>query len=125
MNNWDFHGLQMDYSSMYEGNDHPSDIDMFYLGRKNFLILCEFKNERGELRDGQRKLLEKLINGWKYDGLVIFAQHDQYVQYGGTKVDVPELYISEMYYKCRGKWEIPKRPTQIKEVIKYFKGEKR
>ena len=57
--NWDFHNLYMDYSSMYNTNDHPSDIDMFYIGKDNILIIGEIKNEKGKLLKGQRKILEK------------------------------------------------------------------
>lgn len=120
INNWKYHDLHMDFSSMYEGNRHPSDIDMIYVGRSRFLIIGEIKNECGTLKDGQRRLLENIVNGWKYDGLCMYITHDKYAQYGDTEVDVSECYVKEIYYKKTGKWSIPKRQTQVKEVIKYY-----
>lgn len=59
--NWNEHSLYMDFSEMAtDSRPQPSDIDMFYLGANNTLILGEIKNERGELKDGQRRLLERL-----------------------------------------------------------------
>ena len=43
--NWNYKNLHLDYSSMYEGNKHPSDIDLFYLAKNDTLILGEIKNE--------------------------------------------------------------------------------
>ena len=43
--NWNYKNLKLDYSSMYSGNNHPSDIDMFYLTNNETLILGEIKNE--------------------------------------------------------------------------------
>ena len=105
---------------MYEGGNHPSDIDMFYIGRDKFLILGEIKNECGELKDTQRRLLETLINGWKSDGMVLFITHDKYVQYGDTEVDVSECYVKEIFYKRTGKWTTPKRPTKVRQIIEYY-----
>ena len=118
--NWEYHSLRMDYSSMYKGNHHPSDIDMFYIGRDKFLIIGEIKNERGELKDGQRHILETLLNGWKADGVILYITHDKYAQNGDTTVDVPECYVNEIYYKVLGEWTKPKRPTKVKEVIEYY-----
>lgn len=117
---WDFHDLRMDFSSMYEGSNHPSDIDMFYIGRDHFLIIGEIKNERGHLKDGQRRILEKLINGWKDDGMVLYITHDKYVQNGDREVDVSECYVKEIYYKKTRRWTEPRKPTKVKEVIKYY-----
>lgn len=106
---------------MYRGNAHPSDIDMFFIGKDKFLIIGEIKNERGTLTDGQRRLLELLINGWKYDGLAIFITHDKYVQNGDREVDVSECYIKELYWKSLGKWVLPKHPTKVKDIIEYYR----
>lgn len=117
MNNWDFHSLRMDFSSMYEGNHHPSDIDMFYLGANDFLILGEIKNESGELKDGQRRMLERLINGWKSDGMVLYITHDKYVQNGDTVVNVAECRVKEVYRKGHECWESPRGVTKVKDII--------
>lgn len=116
--NWNYHNLYMDYSSYTESNEHPSDIDMFYIGKNNMLIVGEIKNELGKLEGGQRKLYEKLVDGWKYDGIALFIVHDKYVQNGDKKVDVPECKVREYYYK--GNWHKPKRDLKVKEVLKKY-----
>jgi len=121
--NWNYHNLYMDYSSYTESNDHPSDIDMFYIGENNFLIVGEIKNELGKLIGGQRKLYEKLIDGWKYDGIALFIVHNKYVQNGDKKVDVPNCKVREYYYN--GKWYKTKCEIKVKYILdKYYKKEK-
>lgn len=120
--NWNFHNLYMDYSSYTDKNDHPSDIDMFYIGKDNTLIVGEIKNEQGKLIGGQRTLYEKLVDNWKYDGIALFIVHDKYVQNGDKKVDVPECMIREYYYNH--KWNIPKTETKVKDVLNKYKKEK-
>ena len=122
INNWNYHNLYMDYSSYTETNEHPSDIDMFYIAENNMLIVGEIKNERGKLIGGQRKLYEKLIDGWKYKGIALFIVHNKYVQNGDKKVDVPNCKVREYYYK--GSWHKPKKELLVKEVLsKYIKKE--
>lgn len=122
IHNWNYHNLYMDYSSMYD-KDHPSDIDMFYIGKDDILIIGEIKNEKGSLLNGQRRLLEKVINNWKYDGICLYITHNKYVQYGDTKVDVPECYVKEYYWKKLKKWVKPQKDIKVKEVLeKYKKG---
>ncbi len=116
--NWNFHNLYMDYSSYTESNNHPSDIDMFYIGKNNTLIVGEIKNERGRLIGGQRKLYEKICNNWKYDAIALFIIHDKYVQKGDKKVDVPNCTIREYYYK--GNWHIPIEETKVRDVLKKY-----
>ena len=118
--NWDFHNLRMDYSSMFEGNDHPSDIDMLYLGKDGTLILGEIKNERGVLRGGQRKLLESLVNGWSGDGLVLYITHDKYWQDGDTEVNVAECKVQLVYFKSEGRWRAPAREITVKEALEHW-----
>ena len=121
--NWDFHNLYMDYSSMYRGTNHPSDIDMFYIGKDNVLIIGEIKNEKGKLMEGQRRLLERLINGWKDDGLILFIVHNKYVQNGDKKVNVPECYVKEYYWKKNKRWMIPREKIKVKEVLDIYRNE--
>ena len=117
--NWNYHNLYMDYSSYANTNNHPSDIDMFYIGKDKTLIVGEIKNELGKLVGGQRKLYEQLIDGWKYDGIALFIVHDKYVQRGDTKVDVPNCLVREYYYK--GKWHQPQRDLKVMEVLEKYK----
>ena len=122
--NWDYHNLRMDFSSMYDGTDHPSDIDMFYLGRDRVLILGEIKNEKGELKKGQRRMLEKLANGWKGDALCLFITHNKYYQHGDMVVNVADCPVREIYYKRLRQWRLPKRPVKVREIIEYYKVRK-
>lgn len=119
--NWNFHNLYMDYSSYTTGKNHPSDIDMFYIGKNKTLIVGEIKNELGKLTGGQRILYETLIDNWKYDGMALFIIHNKYVQNGDKKVDVPECEIREYYYKNH--WHKPKNKLLVKDVLEKYKEE--
>lgn len=122
--NWDFHNLDMDYSSYTKSNNHPSDIDMFYIGKKDILIIGEIKNEKGKLNIGQKRILEKLVNNWKQDAICLFITHNKYVQKGDKKVDVPNCYVKEYYWKKAKRWAIPKQKTKVKDVLERYKNEK-
>jgi len=125
INNWEYHSLYMDYSSMYSGTDHPSDIDLFYLGKDGVLILGEIKNERGELMRGQRKILELLADGWSKDAIVLFIQHDKYYQDGDRVVNVPDCEVKEIYYKSLHEWRRPRKPTTVREIIDFYRRKER
>ena len=114
---WEQKDLRMDYSSMY-GQDHPSDIDMFYVRKDGMIVFGEIKNEKYD-RDKwekQRKLFEYLIDNIKVKAVYILIVHDKYVQKGDKKVDIPDCYVNEYYYK--GKWNRPIKATKVKEVLK-------
>lgn len=117
--NWDFHRLNIDFSSLGSEGIVVSDIDGYHIGQDNTLCLLEIKNETGELKHGQRRLFERLINGWRYKGLVIFATHDKYVQKHDENVDLSECDVKELYFDDVG-WREPKRPTKVREVMEYF-----
>ena len=110
------HALFMDFSSMETSKHHqPSDIDMFYLGKDNTLILGEIKNERGTFSDGQKRLYERIAKGWNGTCLILFITHNKYVQNGDTEVNVGECFVKEYYFK--GVWREPLRPTRVYEFI--------
>jgi len=119
--NWDYHSLRMDYSSMFRG-EHPSDIDMYYLCRDGRLVLGEIKNEKGFLSFVQRRLLERLAEGWSNDAVVLYITHDSYWQKGDRTVDVGNCLVQEIYYKQVHKWVRPKEDTTVKQVIDYYMG---
>lgn len=119
--NWEFHDLHMDFSKHYEDNDHPSDIDLFYLCRDGCLVLGEIKNIRDRLKHGQRKILELLAEGWEKDAVVLFIQHDKFYQYGDREVDVDCCPVKEIYYKSIHGWRTPREPTTVRQVIDYYK----
>ena len=105
------------------GNNHPSDIDMFYIGKKDILIIGEIKNEKGKLKEGQKRIFEKLVNNWKNDAICLFIIHDKYVQKGDKKVDVPNCYVKEYYWKKAKQWVEPKKITKVKDVLERYKNE--
>lgn len=117
INNWDYQKLRMDYSSYTKSNNHPSDIDMFYITDDDTLILGEIKNEsyKKELWEKQKKILQRVIDNYKKEAIYLFITHNKYVQKGDTKVDVPDCYIKEYYYK--GKWHVPFRKLKVKDVF--------
>lgn len=121
--NWKYHSLYMDFSSMFQGNDHPSDIDMFYLCRDGRLVLGEIKNRKGKLKYGQRKILEELAEGWSNDAVVLYITHNKFYQHGDRKVDVGECRVQEIYYKTIHGWRRPRKPTTVKQVIDYYMKE--
>ena len=106
---------------MYEGNDHPRDIDMFYLCRDNTLIIGEIKNERGHFGEGQRRMMTKLIELHKGDAVGLFIIHDKLYQKGDRDVDVSRCEVKEIYNKKEHRWRFPKRPITVKEVLNYYK----
>lgn len=124
IDNWEFHSLYMDFSSMYSGTDHPSDIDMFYLCRDGRLVLGEIKNRRGYLKPGQRRILECLAEGWGNDAIVLYITHDKFYQKGDRVVDVGNCPVRQIYYKAIHDWRVPREPTTVKQVIDYYMGRK-
>lgn len=119
--NENFNNLKLDFGSMYSDKDHPGDIDLFYIARDKTLVLGEVKNERGRLKDGQRRILETLARGWKYDAVILFIKHGEYIQRGAKSVNVGACYVEQIYKKSEGAWRYPKRPTRVKEVIDYYR----
>lgn len=122
---WEYHSLYMDFSSMYEDGNHPSDIDMFYLGKDGVLIIGEIKNRQGRLKHGQRKILESLAEGWSNDALVLFITHNSFWQKGDRTVDVGECKVQEIYYKSLHKWRRPRNYTTVRQVIDYYMLERK
>lgn len=111
----------MDFSSYTDGNDHPSDIDMFYLCDDETLIIGEIKNERDHLGKGQRRLLTRLLEDHKGDAVGLFITHNKLVQNGDKVVDVMRCPVKEIYVKKEHRWRFPKRPITVKEVLNYYK----
>ena len=120
--NWNYKNLQLDYSSMFKGSNHPSDIDLFYLTNDETLILGEIKNESYNTGhwEKQKKILQKIVDNYKKEAIYLFIIHDKYVQKGDTKVDVLNCQVKEYYYK--GKWRIPKNLLKVKEVLEKYNG---
>lgn len=118
--NWVQHDLYMDFSNMDYGRGQPSDIDMFYIGKDNTLIIGEIKNERGHFSDWQKKLLTTIADNYKYNAIILFIQHNKRVEDGDKSVDITYCEVKEIYYKNEKKWRIPKHMTFVGDVIQYY-----
>jgi len=121
IHNWEYHSLHLDFSSMYDGNDHPSDIDMFYLCRDNTLIIGEIKSNRGHFSAGQKRLIRRLIDLHDGDGVGLYITHDKLVQAGDRVVDVSICPVELLYIKEEGIWRRPTVPIKVKDVLAYYK----
>ena len=113
--------LQMDFSTGM-GNDHPSDIDLYYMANQNgqpVLVLGEIKNEHGTFSKGQRKVLQILADNFKHKAFIIYITHNKRVEEGATKVDVMNCPVSEIY--ADGKWQIPSCDVTVKRFIDLIK----
>jgi len=113
--------LQMDFSTGM-GNDHPSDIDMFYMANQNglpVLILGEIKNEHGTFGKGQRKVLQQVADNFRHRALIIYITHNKRIEEGATKVDVMNCPVSEIYEN--GKWQTPSCKVTVKRFIDLIK----
>ena len=119
--NWEYHNLYMDFSSMFPGSDHPSDIDMFYLFADNTLLLAEIKSEYGYFPAGQKRLLKKIIDAHNGDGVGLYITHDKLVQNGDTTVDVSICPVQEIYIKGEAGWRRTKHKTKTIDVLSYYK----
>lgn len=106
---------------MYEGNDHPSDIDMFYLCKDDTLIIGEIKSTRGHFGDGQRNLITRILNAHKGDAVGLYITHDNLVQRGDKTVDVSRCPVREIYIKSEKQWRFPTRPVTVREVLDYYR----
>ena len=112
---WAEHQLNMDFSHIDTPCGKPSDVDMWYISKNNFLIIGEIKNEMGYFTDGQRHLLAKLIDNHKGGGTILYITHDKDVHVGDRTVDVSRCQVAEYYW--HGKWHVPKQPTTVNEAF--------
>jgi len=123
--NWEERNLPIDYSSMFEGGKHPSDIDMFYLFPDGLILFGEFKNEQYNRNswEKQKALFQRVLNNFNNEAIWLFMVHDQYVQCGAKVVNGLECVIKEYCYKkphYKAKWITPRKKTKLKEVFEYY-----
>lgn len=107
--------LFMDFHNIETPRGKPSDIDMWYITRENFLIIGEIKNEKGHFSDFQRQMNERLIDSHKGGGTVLYIEHDKDVHKGDLEVDVAKCLVRE--YLWGGKWVKPQKPTTVNEAF--------
>lgn len=129
--NWKEKELVMDFSSMYDDNNHPSDIDLFYIGQdkegRDVLIVGEMKYEGHLIKYGQKRLLEAFVEKYNGTAIILYITHHANVYNGDTVVDVSRCTVEEYYYRPdgrTGKWVTPRGRLTVKEVIDtYRKGD--
>lgn len=105
----------MDFSNINTPHGKPSDVDMWYISKNNFLIVGEIKNAKGTFTDAQKYLLAKLVDGNKNGGTVLYITHDKDVHKGDTLVDVAQCQVAEYYWQ--GKWRTPRKPITVNEAF--------
>ena len=111
----------MNFGNIETPKGHPSDIDMWYITKDNFLIIGEIKNRKGSFTDFQRWMNERLIESHSGGGTVLYIEHDKDVHFGDTEVDVSKCYVKE--YLWDGQWIKPQKPTTVNEAFKILTGE--
>ena len=114
--NWEEHSLYMDFSQIETPVGKPSDIDMWYITPTGFVIIGEIKNQRGELKTTQRKLLSRLVDEMKNGGTVLYIIHDKDVHVGDEKVNIANCLVQEYYW--HGEWREPQVPITVNNAIK-------
>ena len=113
--NWQEHELHMDFSNIDTPQGKPSDVDMWYISKTNFLIIGEIKNEKGYFTDSQKWLLARLIDNHKGGGTILYITHDKDVHVGDKTVDVSRCQVAEYYW--HGKWYVPKQPITVNQAF--------
>ena len=93
-----------------------SDIDLFHVTPKGFLVIGEIKNIKGEFKRGQRRLLSNLVDANKHGGTVLFITHDKDVHSRDNVVDVSQCLVEEYYW--RGEWITPYKFITVEDAMK-------
>lgn len=112
---WKEHQLNMDFSNIDTPQGKPSDVDMWYISKTNFLIIGEIKNGKGTFTDSQKWLLAKLIDNHTGGGTILYITHDKDVHKGDRFVDVSRCQVSEYYW--HGKWYKPRQPITVNQAF--------
>lgn len=109
---WTEHQLHMDFSKI---GVICSDIDLLHITNHGFLIIGEIKNRKGTFRNGQRKLLAKIVDNSKHGGTVLFITHDSDVHRGDNIVDVSQCLVDEYYWQ--GEWITPYKFITVRDAM--------
>lgn len=118
--------LEMDFSSMYDDKNHPSDIDLFFLGKdeegNDILILGERKwRRKGLIYNGQKNLLEEFARRYKSPCIILHITHNECYQNGDNTISIADCKVEEYYYSPINEWVVPKYYTTVKEVIDRYR----
>ena len=126
INNWSYKNLNIDFCNGMPRNDHPSDIDMYYLCRDGTLIIGEFKNERDHKdHEMQKTYIAKILNAHQGDAVGLYVKHDGYVQKGDRVIDGLRCNVYQIYVKGENEWRFPKHPVTVREVLEYYRRRER
>ena len=127
--NWEEKNFVMDFSSMYGDNNHPSDIDLFYIGKdkegRDVLIVGEIKYGNTLIKKGQRHLPEAFVEKYNGTAIILYITHHANIHEGETRVDVSRCRVEQYYYRPNGKkgrWVYPREPLTVKDVIDSYRG---
>lgn len=92
------------FEGLQKGGVSPSDIDAILELREEYLILFEVKKSGVKIPNGQRRMLETLVDVWAETGrvgLVVKATHN----YSNNQdILLRNCIVEEVYYK--GSWKI-------------------
>ena len=69
----------IDFSGVKNGKIHPSDIDAVLEFDSKYLLLFELKKVGVQVPQGQRMMLERIIDAWEdcgKIGTVVYCEHD-------------------------------------------------
>ena len=113
--NWEQQRLGMDFGNICVP---CSDIDLMHVTAGGWLVLGEIKNETGELKGMQRKLLASIVDQYKAGGVVIYMKHNKYVERDDKTVDVAGCKVVEYYWN--GRWIVPETNVTVNEIMKYL-----
>lgn len=120
VNRWDRKSLQVDYSSCNVGYGQPSDIDLFYVGKKHTLVLGEIKNEYGTFTLKQQKLYREIADYHKADVIILYITHNKRVEDGDEVVDIADCKVEAIYYNKEGiGFRKPKKEVSVRDIIEY------
>jgi len=115
--NKDFARQLRDFSGLQFGTITPTDIDGFFEIGNRIFIFFELKFGGTNVVGGQRLALERLVDviGKTKDAILIIGRHDCT---SDEIVDTAACSVVE--YRTRGKWNSPKKPITIREIIDLF-----
>lgn len=105
-----------DFSGLSYGTITPTDIDAFIEFRDRVFIFIESKYGDSELRGGQRKALQRLVDALSKDraALLIVAKH---TNEDGDLV-LHESVVTE--YRSSARWMKPPRVMTVRQLVDEF-----
>ena len=110
VNHREYYALYMDFDSLRDAKIFPSDIDMIYKCRDNYIIIGEIKYKGNRVKGMQEVVLTNLIDEHESGGCLMEIEHMTRVQDKDT-VDVADCKVTRAYFD--GKWHEYPRPLSV------------